>query len=144
MSTDSRRSRNSVLMSMAETLSDRATCTRRQVGALIVRDSRVISTGYNGAPAGLPHCNHRLNELPSAGCQRAVHAEANAIVFAARNGIATEGATIFTTLSPCYECAKLIINAGITQVWYDTRYRDPAGLELLDQAGVLQGRLTWS
>lgn len=133
--------REQVLMSNAHTWARRSTCSRRKVGAVLARDSRVIATGYNGAPAGMPHCNHRVDEIASHGCPRAVHAEANALVFAARYGIATADAEMFTTLSPCIDCAKLIVNAGIVRVWFRDQYRLTDGLELLEAAGVVVDRL---
>lgn len=128
----SRPTRHDVLLNVAEALAERSTCHRAQVGAIIARDFRIISTGYNGSPSGMPHCP--LDEEP--GCDRTVHAEANAIVYAARQGIATEGATLYTTLSPCVECAKLIVNAGIQQVYYAEAYRIPDGIQYLMDAGV--------
>src|SRR5688500_5375225 len=125
---------------------DQSTCDRYQVGCVIARDRRIIATGYNGAPAGMPHCSHKV-QLPTyraaqlfglpdpeersydwpalreTGCKEAVHAEANALAFAARHGVATLNADLYTTLSPCYECAKLIINAGINRVIFDRKYR---------------------
>lgn len=155
-----RRSRDDVLMDTAHVWADRSTCTRNSVGAVISLDSRIISTGYNGAPAGLPHCDHtctcvkfnpatgrqiiRLvpgdhdsDHCPALGaCKVAVHAEANAIAFAARHGLATAGGVVHVTLSPCYACAQLIVNAGLTRVVYARSYRDVTGIELLGQAGV--------
>lgn len=136
---------------------DQSTCDRNHVGCVIARDRRIIVTGYNGAPAGMPHCDHKkpVYEVAQAvgipepdpyawprlgrdvGCRVAVHAEANALAFAAQHGLATLKADLYTTLSPCYECAKLIINAGIRRVIYDRPYRDRTGLDLLLAAGVL-------
>lgn len=129
-----RASRDEVMMDMAFIICGRGTCQRLQVGALISRDGRVLSIGYNGAPAGMDHCNHALNETE--GCTRAVHAEANAIVWAARKGIATEGAELFVTHMPCLNCARLIINAGISRVVYHLPYRLTEGVSLLREAGV--------
>lgn len=122
-----------VLLEAAETFAQRSTCSRLNVGAVIAKDSRIISTGYNGVPAGLPHCEHDGTEES---CGKAVHAEANAIAFAARNGISTEGATLYVTHSPCLDCAKLIINAGISTVYYRTPYRTQDGIELLSKVGI--------
>lgn len=113
----------------------RSTCNRAQVGAVIVQDGRVVSSGYAGAPSGLPHCGPECNL--SQPCDRTVHAEAGAITYAARVGISTQGATLYCTHCPCLECAKLIINSGIQNVYYETPYRKKEGLQLLDQAGVL-------
>ena len=136
VSPDTRPTREETLMEMARAAAKRSTCSRRNVGAVIARDFRPISTGYNGAPSGMPHCNHRLDELASAGCQVVVHAEANAVAFAARYGVSTQGASLFVTLSPCETCAKLVINAGLGEVFYAETYRDQTGLDLLADAGV--------
>ena len=136
MPLDTRPTREETLMEMARAAAKRSTCSRRNVGAVIARDFRPISTGYNGAPSGMPHCNHRLDELASAGCQVVVHAEANAVAFAARYGVSTQGASLFVTLSPCETCAKLVINAGLEEVFYAETYRDQTGLDLLADAGV--------
>lgn len=118
-----------MLMDMARVVAQRGTCDRLQVGAVIARDGRVISSGYNGNIMGMDHCNHQ--EHPSIPCDSAVHAEANAILFAARYGMSTEGAQLYTTHQPCLGCAKMIINAGINLVAYDHTYRDNSGLSLL-------------
>jgi dCMP deaminase len=130
-----RRSRDQMLMMMAEAASGRSTCSRLHVGAVIARDSRVISTGYNGVPAGVRHCFHdEFNTLP---CLEAVHAEANAIIFAARHGVAVEGAQLFSTHEPCLACCNMIINAGISRVVWLRPYRDHTGVELLNQVRIL-------
>lgn len=108
------------------------TCSRLNVGALVVRDNRIVSTGYNGTASGLPHCHH-YDDKP---CHKSVHAEANAIIFAARNGLATDGAILYCTHAPCDSCAGLIVNAGITTVKYYTPYRNANGLFSLEEAGV--------
>lgn len=124
------------LMSMAEVVSRRSTCDRLHVGAVIVRNGRVISTGYNGNVSGAAHCRH--SENPTSVCTTAVHAEANAIVFAARHGVATQTAELFTTHQPCEACAKLIVNAGIMQVYFMHPYRLREGLDLLLSVGWLE------
>lgn len=121
-----------MLMSIAGVVAERSTCNRLHVGAVIARDSRVISMGYNGPPSGLPHCSHG-NGGP---CDEAVHAEANAVAFAARYGMSVDGATMYVTNSPCVTCAKLIINCGLSSVYFEVSYRDPAGVVLLTTAGV--------
>lgn len=127
--------RDEMLMEMALVVRRRSTCLRLQVGAVLANNGRPISTGYNGAPAGMPHCRPDIcnDEHP---CIRTIHAEANAIAFAARNGVATYGAFLYVTHSPCMDCAKLIINAGIQRVFYETRYRETAPLDYLLEAGV--------
>ena len=126
-----RATRNQMLMGMAWSVADRSTCDRLNVGAVIARDGRVISSGYNGNLVGMDHCRHDPATGP---CTSAVHAEANAILFAARYGTAVEGAQLFTTHEPCLDCAKLIVNAGITTVIYAMEYRKHDGLELLLKA----------
>lgn len=127
-------------MSTAVLWSMRSTCQRLRVGAVLAKGGRTISTGYNGAPSGLPHCNDsNCKNRPQ--CKRTVHAEMNAILFAARYGISTEGAELYTTHSPCIDCAKAIINAGIRAVYYLNEYRSQEGIELLKSAGVKVYRL---
>jgi dCMP deaminase len=134
-----RRSRDQMLMMMAEAAAGRSTCSRLNVGAVIALDNRPISTGYNGAPAGVAHCDHREHQgvWNEGGCKIAVHAEANAIIFAARHGVAIAGAELFSTHEPCLACCNMIINAGITRVVFLHPYRDHAGLELLNSVGML-------
>lgn len=105
----------------------RGTCNRLQVGAILVRDERITANGYNGTPAGDPHCNH-VDDTP---CDAACHAEENIIVFCARHGITTNDAHLIVTHAPCLRCARMIINAGITKVTYLTPYRSDAGLTYL-------------
>ena len=127
-------------MEIAEIVKTRATCLRRQVGAVIVKDNRIITTGYNGAPAGLKHCTEmggcerqRLG-IPSGERHelcRALHAEQNAIIQAAKLGISTEGATIYITLQPCVICAKMLINAGIKRIVHKGEYPDELSRKIL-------------
>lgn len=116
----------------------RSTCGRKMVGAIIAKEGRVISSGYAGPPAAFPHCTEACVVASSAngGCTRTVHAEQNAIAYAARHGISTEGATLYTTCSPCPNCAKLIINSGIIRVVYLEQYRDTSGIDLLRTVGI--------
>ncbi|MBE8539876.1 deaminase [Geoglobus acetivorans] len=131
-------------MSIARVVASRSTCLRQNVGAVIVRDKRILSTGYNGAPMGLPHCfdigclRKELN-IPSGERHelcRAVHAEQNAIIQAAYHGVSIKDATLYTTHQPCIMCAKMIINAGIKKVVYGKDYADNRGLEFLKEAGI--------
>lgn len=136
-----RPSRTDTLIAIALTVAQRSTCNRLAVGAVIARDARVLSTGYNGPPAGMNHCAHDLTSYRVTGvegpaCQLAVHAEANAIAFAARFGTPTQDTEIYITHSPCVNCAKLIINSGIVRVHYAFEYRDPSGTDLLESVGV--------
>jgi len=111
-------------MNIAREVATRATCDRKMIGAVIVRGKTILSTGYNGSLHGLPHCDEVGHEMENGHCVRTVHAEANAIVQAARHGIQLEGAEIYITASPCYNCFKLIVNAGITKIYYGEFYRD--------------------
>jgi dCMP deaminase len=145
-------------MTIAHIWEDRSTCSRNHVGAVIAKDGRHIGSGYNGAPAGMPHCEHEptlyrfeeggrvpgtaIKVKPGEGCTIAIHAEANALAYCARDGIAVKGATIYTTLSPCYSCAQLIIAAGLVRVAYTRAYRDPAGVNLLKAAGLTVTEMT--
>ena len=116
---------NEYFMKIAEQVATRATCPRKHVGAVIVRDKTILSTGYNGALRGLEHCSDQGCDLDEGNhCQRVVHAEANAIVQAAKNGVKTDGATIYVTASPCWPCFRLIANAGITEVFFREFYRE--------------------
>lgn len=132
---DFRPTMDAVLLEVAYTMSLRGTCSRHRVGAVVALDGRICATGYNGAPRGLDHCDHRFDPA-NEGCRDATHAEANAVAFAARTGVALEGATLYTTLSPCLACAMLIVNAGIARVVYAVGYRDVGGVELLERADV--------
>lgn len=133
----SRISREEMFMGMAKLLAERSTCARAKVGALLVKDNRVISTGYGGAPSGEPHCLDVGCEIgPDGGCIKTVHAEAGCISYSAKEGIATKGTHLYVTLSPCLNCAKLLINAGIEKVFYLKKYRDTSGIDLLNKRGI--------
>lgn len=135
-------SRDQLYRDILQTLAMRATCPRRHVAALAIRDHRVIAMGYNGAPSGLPHCNDVGCDLgPDGGCTRATHAEANLIAYAARHGIALIGTTLWVTATPCLACAKLIINAGIESVTALERYRVTDGEDLLALVSIPVGVL---
>lgn len=123
-----------VFLDIAVRLGELGTCSRARVGAVLTKEGRAISWGYNGAPPGVAHCVHLADsEEP---CLVATHAEANAVSFAARQGISTEGGTLYVERSPCRSCAALIIAAGIERVVYAYPYRDDSGLFLLVEAGV--------
>jgi len=174
--------RNEMLMQMAEVVAQRGTCSRLQVGSVVSRDGRIIATGYNGTPKGLPHCVHEKYTVgpgnvapgwfhkmmdaqaweeqiavgtvfhwdghtmtrmlggpgdgPSGGCTQAVHAEQNAISFAAKHGLELNRGDMHVTHAPCSACARSIINAGINTVYFRTPYRLTSGVELLHQAGL--------
>lgn len=175
--------KDSKFLAIAEVVGSLSTCDRASVGAVIVRDGRCVSWGFNGAPPGLPHCDENghgwgtcdnsgripIRELSDEavakfkeqeryighekeppwdwqgavdylsqkfGCRNATHAEANALAFAAREGISTAGGMLYVSVSPCEVCSHLLIAAGIKRVVWSTEYRDPAGLNLLAEAGV--------
>jgi len=135
---------NSYFMQMAQVVAGRSTCLRRQVGAIIVKDKQILSTGYNGSPAGLRHCDEvgclrQSLSVPSGERQeicRAVHAEQNALVQAAKHGVAIAGADLYVTHQPCVLCVKLIINAGIRRVFYAQSYPDRLAIEMAKEAGL--------
>lgn len=131
-------SRSRLFTEIATLIAKRSTCTRATVGAVIVKHDRIISTGYGGAPSRMPHCITEGCEItsPEGGCERTVHAEVNAIAFAAKSGISTQDSQMYVTLSPCYNCAKLIINSGITSVFYGSLYRDTRSSDLFRKAGI--------
>lgn len=138
---NSRPSWDAYFMQIAHLVKTRATCPRRQVGAVIVREKRILSTGYNGAPRGLSHCPEGgpENDWPT-GCMRAghcirsLHAEQNALLQAAMIGIPCEGSTMYVTCQPCNMCAKMVINAGIERVIYEGDYPDEFSLELFRES----------
>ncbi len=139
-------------MRIAMLAATRSTCLRRQVGAVIVKDKRVLATGYNGSPAGLKHCldiGCLRDELgiPSGERHelcRAIHAEQNAIVQAATSGTSIEGATLYCTTSPCVLCAKVLINSGIKEIYAGEGYPDDLSRQMLDEAGIQVKRLVVS
>lgn len=153
-------SRDEMFIKICQVVAQRSTCLRSQVGAVIVKDNRVVSMGYNGPVSGMPTCEDLPNvlECPTdgtfyqwkedhplmcqgAGCTRSLHAETNAIAFAARAGVSVEGCTMYCTMSPCINCAKVIVNSGIKCLKYLEEYRDTSGLELLMAAGIEVGHL---
>lgn len=131
-------------MEITELVAKRSTCRRRAVGAIIVKDKRILSTGYNGAPAGVRHCidiGCLREQLGVASGERhelcrGIHAEQNAIIQAAMHGVSIAGGTLFCTNLPCAICAKMIINAGIRTIYYKEGYADPMSKELLEEAMV--------
>ncbi|HZJ76637.1 MAG TPA: cytidine/deoxycytidylate deaminase family protein [Oscillospiraceae bacterium] len=131
-------------MEIAEVVKTRSTCLRRQVGAIIVKDKQILSTGYNGAPTGLKHCEEtgcirEQLEVPSGERHelcRGLHAEQNAIIQASLHGVKIEGATIYVTTQPCVVCAKMIINSGIKKVVYKGDYPDKLSAQMLAESGI--------
>jgi dCMP deaminase len=136
-------------MDIAHMCARRTTCMRRSVGAVMVKDKRILATGYNGVPTGIEHCTDRgclrtKLGIPS-GQQhelcRGLHAEQNALLQAARYGTSMEGTTLYCTTQPCILCAKMLINAGVKEIVYEAEYPDELALEMLAEAGVIMRRL---
>ena len=123
-------------MNIAHQAATRATCLRKHVGAVIVRDRTVLSTGYNGSIRGLPHCEDVGCVVEEGHCVTTVHAEANAILQAAKNGVSLDGGELYTTASPCWNCFKLIANAGIRTIYYGEFYRDERSRETAEKIGI--------
>lgn len=131
-------------MELTEVVAKRSTCLRRQIGAVIVRDKRILTTGYNGAPAGVKHCSEvgclrEQRHIPSGERHelcRAIHAEQNAIIQGALHGVGLGGSTLYCSNHPCVLCAKMLINAGITKVVYRDEYPDQLSAELFQEAGI--------
>jgi dCMP deaminase len=147
MTTIDRPNLDEYFMEIALVVAKRSTCLRNQVGALFVKNKRLLTTGYNGAPAGLEHCDlvGCAREGVASGTRhelcRAVHAEQNAIIQAALHGVSIEGATLYCTHQPCILCAKMMINAKISRVVYSQSYPDGTALRFLGEAGVEVFRL---
>ena len=137
-------------MDITKLVSRRSTCLRRSVGAVLVKDKRILATGYNGAPAGLKHCEEvgclRVDSAVPSGMRhelcRGLHAEQNVIIQAAFHGISIQGATLYCTNKPCVICSKMIINAGIMKVFYEEGYDDPLSDQMLAEAGIETVRLS--
>jgi dCMP deaminase len=130
-------SKDRLFLDMARLVARRSTCPRAQVGSVIVRDDHPIGIGYNGSAPGQPHCDEVGCDIEEGrGCVRTLHSESNAIGFAARFGIPTEGCSLYGTLTPCVPCAKLMLSAGIVRFVYADEYRNLDGLELLRENGV--------
>lgn len=141
---DNRPSWDDYFMEIATVVATRSTCLRRQVGAVVVKDRRILATGYNGAPAGLRHCLEvgclRENMGVPSGEKhelcRGLHAEQNAVIQAALHGVSMAGSTVYSTHKPCSLCAKILINAGVTDIVYGSGYADKLADEMLKEAGI--------
>lgn len=123
-------------MSIAQVVATRSTCPRKYVGAVIVRNRTILSTGYNGSIRGMPHCSDVGHMMEDNHCVATIHAEANAIIQAARNGVVIEGATNYVTASPCWNCFKQLANAGVTRIVYGEFYRDNRIFEIAQKIGI--------
>ena len=123
-------------MSIARVVASRSTCERKLVGSVVVRDKTILSTGYNGSIRGMPHCSDIGHLLENDHCVATIHAESNAIIQAAMNGVRIDGATLYVTASPCWSCFKMIANAGVRRICYGEFYRDERSFEVARQLGV--------
>lgn len=135
-SPEKRASWDEYFMKIAIQAATRSTCDRKHVGAVIVKNKTILSTGYNGSIRGLPHCDDVGHMMENGHCIATVHAEANAIIQAAKNGTAIDGADIYVTASPCWNCFKLIANSGIKRIFYLEFYRDERILATAKQANI--------
>ena len=123
-------------MNIAREVATRSTCARKHVGATIVRDKVILSTGYNGSIRGMPHCDEAGHMMEDGHCVRTIHAESNAIIQAATHGTRIEGASIYVTASPCWNCFKMIANAGLTRVVFGEFYRDERIFAVAQDLGI--------
>jgi dCMP deaminase len=123
-------------MRIAQQVATRATCDRKHVGAVIARDKSILATGYNGSIRGLPHCDEEGHLMEDGHCVRTIHAEANAIIQAARHGVRIDEASIYVTASPCWGCFRMIANAGMKRIVYGEFYRDDRIFEFATKLGI--------
>ena len=136
MTEPARASWDEYFMRIAQEVATRATCDRKRVGAVIVRDKNILATGYNGSIGGLGHCDEEGHMLEDGHCVRTVHAEANAIIQAAKNGVRIDGGALYVTASPCWNCFKMIANAGLLRIVYGEFYRDQRIFEFAGRLGI--------
>ena len=129
MSNKKRQNWDEYFMNIARMVATRSTCNRKYVGAVIVKDNAILSTGYNGSMSGAPHCHDVGCIVENDHCIATIHAEQNAIIHAAKHGISMDGSSIYVTASPCWLCFKMIINAGIRTIYYGEFYRDERTIE---------------
>jgi dCMP deaminase len=139
---------DSYFLKIANAVSERSTCDRAFVGSVLVRDKRILTTGFNGSPAGQDHCDEVGHLMVNGHCIRTIHAETNSIIQAALHGVSTRGATCYVTHLPCINCTKVLINAGIARIVYSIAYGiddnsmnfiNAAGIELIQKEIVLNG-----
>lgn len=131
-----RKSWDDYFMDIAKEVATRATCDRKSVGCVLVKNKYIIATGYNGSVSGLPHCDEVGHMMVNGHCERTSHAEANAIVQAAKHGVSTDQATAYITASPCWGCFKLLASAGIKRIVFGEFYRDDRIFEAAKQLGI--------
>ena len=127
---------NQYFMNIAREVATRSTCDRKHVGAVIVREKTLLSTGYNGSIRGMPHCDDVGHMMEDGHCVATIHAEMNAIIQAARNGVRIEGSDIYVTASPCWNCFKAVANAGIRTIYYGEFYRDDRIFNIARRIGI--------
>ena len=123
-------------MNIARQVATRSTCDRKFVGSVIVRNKTILSTGYNGSIRGMPHCDEMGHMMENGHCVGTIHAETNAVLQAARNGVRIEDAEVYITASPCWPCFKMLANAGIKKVFYGEFYRDERIFEVAKKIGI--------
>lgn len=131
-----RKSWDDYFMDIAKEVATRATCDRKLVGCVLVKDKYIIATGYNGSVSGLDHCDEAGHMMVNGHCERTSHAEANAIVQAAKHGVSTDGATAYITASPCWGCFKLLASSGIKRIVFGEFYRDERIFDSAKKLGI--------
>ncbi|MAE43306.1 deaminase [Candidatus Woesearchaeota archaeon] len=123
-------------MNIAKEVATRSTCDRKHIGAVIVKDKTILSTGYNGSIRGMPHCDEAGHMMENDHCVATIHAEANAVLQAAKNGVMINGAEIYITASPCWFCFKMLANANIKKIYYGEFYRDERIFDVAKKLGI--------
>ena len=123
-------------MNIAKQVASRSTCDRKHVGAVIARDKTILSTGYNGSIRGMPHCDEVGHMMENEHCVATIHAEANAVLQAAKNGVMIDKAEVYITASPCWPCFKMLANAGIKKIYYGEFYRDERIFDVAKKLGI--------
>ena len=123
-------------MNIAKEVATRSTCDRKHVGAVIVRDKTILSTGYNGSIRGMPHCDESGHMMENDHCVATIHAEANAVLQAAKNGVMIDKAEVYNTASPCWPCFKMLANTGIKKIYYGEFYRDDRIFDVAKKLGI--------
>ncbi len=123
-------------MNIAKEIATRSTCDRKHVGSVIVRDRTILSTGYNGSIRGMPHCDEVGHMMENDHCVATIHAEANAVLQAAKNGVMIDEAEVYITASPCWPCFKMLVNAGIKKIYYGEFYRDERIFDVAKKVGI--------
>jgi dCMP deaminase len=127
---------NTYFMNIAREVASRSTCDRKHVGAVIVREKTILSTGYNGSIKGMPHCDEAGHMMEDGHCVATIHAEANAVIQAAKNGVRIDGGEIYVTASPCWNCFKMLANSGVKAIYYGEFYRDERIFSVARKLGI--------